>query len=470
MTFSFAGTATVRHVNLRKEGATEAKSVMADIKLEAIADASILHPFNDALVSLLFNRAGEPRIVNLAPIHLDGSIKHLHCNFLEWKLDLRDIEAKKFQFEPMSGSRVLMTFSIAIAPHGQQTAMLAEMLGEAVKVTLGVESDLLAQEGDFSAAIKAMGVESSTGAGRIEPEVARLVRGRAIASNGGEHADVHQLAAAAQSMLDEMVTEDGTSATITGADDALLAAFGQAPQSDLERAIQLVREKNRVSPSLVQRHLKIGFTAATRLIETMQSCGIVSAPGLDGTRMCFGRRAEELPDIGAPTLKAKKPRAKKTSAPKPVGAETVGAEVDAAAEPGAAGRSIPAPDAHSGGEPPSGKVWTAEELLFRIPPAKDGHVLVLRAIGPAREEMIELRINALDDRGQRVQVGYQCNGKGTGTYTAPVTIRDRGMLEDAIHDALALIRDRYAWKHLADAAKGWPLSKVFRNIGVRNAN
>jgi hypothetical protein len=144
MTFAFNGSAVVRHVNLRKEGATDAKHVAADIKLQAIADASILDPFNDHLVHLLFNPAGDPRIVNLEPIALEGSIKHLALEFPEWGIALNDAEAKKFTFEPMSGRRVTMTFSVAIEPRGQQTAKLAEMLGEAVKISIGVEGDLLA--------------------------------------------------------------------------------------------------------------------------------------------------------------------------------------------------------------------------------------------------------------------------------------------------------------------------------------
>ena len=147
MTFAYIGPAVIKHVNLRKEGATDAKYVAADIKLVTVTDADILIPFNPSLRTLLFNEAGDPRIGNLDPISLDGSIKHLTCTFPEWKVELGDAEAKKFSFEPMPGHRVGMTFSVAIEPRGDQTAKLAEMLGETVRVEIGVEADLLAEKG-----------------------------------------------------------------------------------------------------------------------------------------------------------------------------------------------------------------------------------------------------------------------------------------------------------------------------------
>ena len=144
MTFSFTGKAAVEHVNLRKEGATEAKHLAADIKLGTVTASDVLIPFNPALRGLLFNEYGEPRIANMLPLRLDGSIKHLRCRFPAWKLDLADVEAKKFSFAPISGGRVEMVFSIAIDPQANETALLADMLGEMVEVEIGVESDLLA--------------------------------------------------------------------------------------------------------------------------------------------------------------------------------------------------------------------------------------------------------------------------------------------------------------------------------------
>ena len=61
-----------------------------------------------------------------------------------------------------------------------------------------------------------------------------------------------------------------------------------APQEDkdplYDEAIDLVRRQGRASISLLQRRLRIGYTRAARLIESMQDKGIVgpSQPGTQG--------------------------------------------------------------------------------------------------------------------------------------------------------------------------------------------
>jgi S-DNA-T family DNA segregation ATPase FtsK/SpoIIIE len=65
------------------------------------------------------------------------------------------------------------------------------------------------------------------------------------------------------------------------------AAEAEAAQSDelLPKAIDLVREHERASISMLQRRLRIGYSRAARLIETMEQQGIVGpAPGGSGSR------------------------------------------------------------------------------------------------------------------------------------------------------------------------------------------
>jgi S-DNA-T family DNA segregation ATPase FtsK/SpoIIIE len=61
----------------------------------------------------------------------------------------------------------------------------------------------------------------------------------------------------------------------------------QAAQGDemLPRAIALVQEQERASISMLQRRLRIGYSRAARLIDTMEDQGIIGpAPGGSGTR------------------------------------------------------------------------------------------------------------------------------------------------------------------------------------------
>jgi S-DNA-T family DNA segregation ATPase FtsK/SpoIIIE len=65
------------------------------------------------------------------------------------------------------------------------------------------------------------------------------------------------------------------------------AVQAQAAQQDelLPRAIAIVQEHERASISMLQRQLRIGYSRAARLIDTMEKQGIIGpAPGGSGTR------------------------------------------------------------------------------------------------------------------------------------------------------------------------------------------
>jgi S-DNA-T family DNA segregation ATPase FtsK/SpoIIIE len=69
--------------------------------------------------------------------------------------------------------------------------------------------------------------------------------------------------------------------------DEIEAAQTEAADEDdlLPKAIELVRDHERASISMLQRRLRIGYLRAARLIETMERQGIVGpAPGGSGSR------------------------------------------------------------------------------------------------------------------------------------------------------------------------------------------
>ena len=76
-------------------------------------------------------------------------------------------------------------------------------------------------------------------------------------------------------ILDEPDASEGTSGegAVSGEADPLY-----------DQAVQIVLQNRRASISLVQRHLRIGYNRAARLIEDMERAGLVSAMATNGNR------------------------------------------------------------------------------------------------------------------------------------------------------------------------------------------
>ncbi|KAG0162952.1 hypothetical protein DFQ30_000969 [Apophysomyces sp. BC1015] len=63
-------------------------------------------------------------------------------------------------------------------------------------------------------------------------------------------------------------------------------AGGAGGESDplYDQAVEIVIKQRRASISLVQRHLRIGYNRAARLVEQMEAAGLVSSMGVNGSR------------------------------------------------------------------------------------------------------------------------------------------------------------------------------------------
>jgi S-DNA-T family DNA segregation ATPase FtsK/SpoIIIE len=60
-----------------------------------------------------------------------------------------------------------------------------------------------------------------------------------------------------------------------------------------DQAVEIVLKNKRASISLVQRHLRIGYNRAARLLEQMEQAGLVSPMGSNGNRDILVPRREE---------------------------------------------------------------------------------------------------------------------------------------------------------------------------------
>jgi S-DNA-T family DNA segregation ATPase FtsK/SpoIIIE len=104
----------------------------------------------------------------------------------------------------------------------------------------------------------------------------------AFVSDGEVHAVVNHLRSmGAPQYIDAVLegsgeAEEGDGVAIAGAD----------AESDpmYDQAVQVVLTTRRPSISLVQRHLRIGYNRAARLIEQMEKSGMVSAMQTNGNR------------------------------------------------------------------------------------------------------------------------------------------------------------------------------------------
>jgi len=75
-------------------------------------------------------------------------------------------------------------------------------------------------------------------------------------------------------------------ASITEEPESDLPSTGDAAADDplYDRAVELVAREGKASTSFVQRHLQIGYNRAARIVERMESQGVISQANHAGKR------------------------------------------------------------------------------------------------------------------------------------------------------------------------------------------
>jgi S-DNA-T family DNA segregation ATPase FtsK/SpoIIIE len=106
----------------------------------------------------------------------------------------------------------------------------------------------------------------------------------AFVSDEEVHRVVKHLLASGEPNYIEGILEGGTLEGEGGADGAPAGEGGGEADALYDQAVQVVLKNRRASISLVQRHLRIGYNRAARLLEQMENSGVVSPMQSNGNR------------------------------------------------------------------------------------------------------------------------------------------------------------------------------------------
>lgn len=242
--FRLAGIADLKHLNVRKEGPDDEKILAVDVKLAfERVDRWICDYFDDALSLFLWRHETGGLIARnafLQPVAYAHEITGASAT-IDGTV-FRGCEVKKFALLPRDGGVVDVSCSLSIYPSSGDVAQLAKRVQDGVQVLIEGPPDLF------------------------------------------DDAPPPSDAVAAARALDSMLREDGAAAELAARDGEKIAAFGEGPDPMIEDARKLVIEHGRASISLVQRHLRIGYNRAARLLESLETMGVVSPMGAGGNR------------------------------------------------------------------------------------------------------------------------------------------------------------------------------------------
>jgi hypothetical protein len=240
--FKVSGTASIKHLNVRKEGPEDDKVLAVDVKLEIRrVDRRLCGYFDEALEAFLWRGDTDALIARnayLAPVaygnEITGATVQIGGN------SYVGCDVKKFAIQPLDGGVISLTCSVSLFPSSSDVSALAKLVQEDASVSIEGPPDLFDRSAESNDALEHMRT------------------------------------------LDATLKKDGISAQIETSGGEVLAKLGRDELYD--QAVALVRKNQMASISMVQRHLKLGYNRAARLIEDMERAGIVSAMNSSGSR------------------------------------------------------------------------------------------------------------------------------------------------------------------------------------------
>lgn len=151
--FKVAGVATIKHLNVRKEGPEDERILAVDIKLEVKnVDRRLCGYFDDALEAFLWRGDTDALIarnVYLQPVAFANEISGAQVNI--GGEHFVGAEIKRFSMLPRDGGVMTLTCSVSIYPTASDVSDLAKMVQDEARVEIEGQPDLFTEEGESNA-------------------------------------------------------------------------------------------------------------------------------------------------------------------------------------------------------------------------------------------------------------------------------------------------------------------------------
>ena len=141
--FKLNGKATVKHINIRKEGNDDGKSLKVDLKLEARTGMALPDFLDTGLRHFLWSSTGIVRNPMLKAVGFKGEASGIGGKVCG--LDVSSATAHKFAVEPHDSLEVTVTLTLTWEPSATDVAVIAEHIDEPIDIDIEAEPDLLTQ-------------------------------------------------------------------------------------------------------------------------------------------------------------------------------------------------------------------------------------------------------------------------------------------------------------------------------------
>lgn len=142
--FKVQGVASIKHINVRKEGPEDEKVLAVDVKLSfKQVDRRLCDYFDDALQSFLWRGETDALIVRnplLMPVTYGNSISSADVQVGSQKFSGCDV--RKFSIEPADGGVITLTCSVSLYPSASEVSDLAKLVQDEDRVSIEGPPDL----------------------------------------------------------------------------------------------------------------------------------------------------------------------------------------------------------------------------------------------------------------------------------------------------------------------------------------